>query len=107
MTDILQFPATNSVADAALITSTVAQWNIWGGFAAWKAADPNYQTPPLLESIWQRHPTLPVWWVNFYVVFRSITDVGRSALDASFIGTPITKVDVDLVAQGYVVESVR
>jgi hypothetical protein len=103
MTDILQFPVTTDAADAALVASTVAQWNAWGGFAAWKAADPNYQTLPIPESVWKRHPTLPLWWVDFQTVHVSIGDVGRAALLDSLAGTPITKVEgVDLVALGYV-----
>jgi len=101
MTDVLQFPATTPAADAALVASTVAQWNAWGGFAAWKAADPNYQTPPISKSVWTRHPTLPLWWTDFRAVWVSIGDEGRAALADSLTGTPLVKVDVDLVALGY------
>jgi len=103
MTDILQFPATSPAADAALISSKLAQWNLWGGFAAWKAVDPNYQTPPISESVWQQHPTLSLWWTDFHNVWVSVGDEGRAALLDSLIGTPIVKVEgVDLVASGYV-----
>ena len=103
MTGILQFPATTPVDDAALIESTVAQWNLWGGFVAWKAVDPKYATQLIAKSIWKKHLTLPLWWVNFNEVNMLIANIGRASIIGSLIGTSIVRVDdVDLVALGYI-----
>lgn len=80
---LLQFAATDPATDAAFIATLVAEWNLWAGFAAHRAADPDYATDDFSTDLWRRHQTLPLWWAHLDHV-RMHLGIGGTTADAKY-----------------------